>query len=76
MRYILNSPSDDQCSCYLWGTEADGIPIYYLDVNTKIKIVDNERGISGDYLVNKLTIPLTYNGTMNITATNVVKGIY
>ena len=52
------------------------IPIYYLDVNTKIKIVDNERGISGDYLVNKLTIPLTYNGTMNITATKVIKGIY
>ena len=24
VRYILNSPSDDQCSCYLWGTEADG----------------------------------------------------
>ena len=52
------------------------VPIYYLDVNTKIEIVDNERGINGDYLVSKLTVPLTYNGTMSITATKVVNTIY
>ena len=52
------------------------VPIYYLNVNTKIEIVDNERGINGDYLVNKLTVPLTYNGTMSITATKVVNTIY
>ena len=52
------------------------VPIYYLDVNTKIQIADNERGINGDYIVSKLTIPLAYNGTMSITATNVINGIY
>ena len=30
----------------------------------------------GEYLVSKLTIPLTYNGTMSITATNVIDNIY
>jgi len=39
------------------------IPIYYLEPNTKIHIKDK-----GDFIVNKLTIPLNYNGTMNITA--------
>lgn len=39
------------------------IPIYYLEPNTKIHIKDK-----GDFIVNKLTIPLSYNGTMNITA--------
>ena len=52
------------------------VPIYYLDVNTKIQVVDSTRGINGEYLVSKLTIPLTYNGTMSITATNVIDNIY
>ena len=45
------------------------IPIYYLQPNTKINIFDEETNISGDYIINKMTIPLTYNGTMSITAT-------
>ncbi len=53
-----------------------GKRIYYLDVNTKIQVVDSTRGINGEYLVSKLTIPLTYNGTMSITATNVIDNIY
>lgn len=52
------------------------VPIYYLDVNSKIQVVDNERGVNGEYLVSKLTIPLAYNGTMSITATNVIDNIY
>lgn len=52
------------------------VPIYYLDVNTKIQVVDSTRGINGEYLVSKLTIPLTYNGTMSITATNIIDNIY
>lgn len=45
------------------------IPIYYLEPNSKISINDEERNIHGDYIVDKLTIPLAYNGTMSITAT-------
>ena len=43
------------------------IPVYHLQPNTIVKIEGEE------YLVTKLTIPLTYNGTMNITATKIIK---
>ena len=39
------------------------IPIYHLEPNTKIHIKNH-----GDYIINKISVPLTYNGTMNITA--------
>ena len=45
------------------------VPIYYLQPNTRIRIEDEESGIRGDYIINRLSIPLTYNGTMNINAT-------
>lgn len=45
------------------------IPIYYLEPNTRIKIQDNLIHIDGEYIIEKITIPLTYNGMMQITAT-------
>jgi hypothetical protein len=45
------------------------IPIYYLDTNIRIYINDVDAGIEGEYIVSKISMPLTYNGTMNITAT-------
>ena len=45
------------------------IPIYYLQPNTRIYLQDKETNLDGDYIVSKFTIPLTYNGTMSITAT-------
>ena len=35
----------------------------------RIKVIDKNTNINGEYLVSKITLPLTYNGTMNITAT-------
>lgn len=52
------------------------IPIYYLEPNTIVYIKDSKSGIDGNYSISKLTIPLTYNGTMNITATKAVKRLY
>ena len=52
------------------------IPIYHLTPNTRIEIHDKESQIDGDYLISKLTIPLTYNGTMSITATKAVDTLY
>lgn len=56
------------------------IPIYYLEPNTRINIYDEETNINGDYVVSKITLPLTYNGTMSITATKaatqVKEGLY
>lgn len=45
------------------------IPIYYLDANTRIYISDVDAGIEGEYIISKISMPLSYNGTMNITAT-------
>lgn len=45
------------------------IPIYYLQPNTKIHVFDEKTHISGDYVIDKITIPLAHNGTMSITAT-------
>ena len=51
------------------------IPIYYLEPNKRIYVYDDKSGIEGDYLVSKITVPLTHNGTMSITATKVVDRI-
>ncbi len=49
------------------------IPVYYLDVNTRIYLYDEDTGLDGEYVVSKLTLPLAYNGTMSITATRVAE---
>ena len=51
------------------------IPIYYLEPNTRIYIHDDKTGLDGDYIASKITIPLTYNGTMSITATKAAENI-
>ena len=45
------------------------IPIYYLQPNTRVHITDQDTKLDGDYIVSKITIPLTHNGTMSLTAT-------
>ena len=44
------------------------LPIYYLEPNTRIYVHDDESQIDGEYIMTKFTLPLTYNGTMSITA--------
>jgi hypothetical protein len=51
------------------------IPIYYLEPNTRIYLEDNDTSLFGDYIVSKITIPLSYNGTMSITATKAAENI-
>lgn len=45
------------------------IPIYYLEPNTRIYLFDEKTGLNGDYIMSRISIPLSYNGTMSITAT-------
>lgn len=45
------------------------IPIYYLEPNTIITIEDNESQVHGEYIINKITLQLTHNGTMSLVAT-------
>lgn len=51
------------------------IPIYYLQPNQRIKLVDEETSLNGDFTINKITIPLTYNGTMTLSVTKVIESI-
>lgn len=53
----------------------NAVPVYYLQPNTRIHLYDEQSGLNGDYIVSKITIPLGYNGTMQITATKAAENI-
>ena len=44
------------------------VPIYFLDANTRISVKDDASNIYGDYIIKTLSVPLTPNGNMSITA--------
>lgn len=44
------------------------IPILHLEPNMRISIKDPETSVEGDFIINTLSIPLSANGTMNISA--------
>ena len=52
------------------------VPIYHIQPNTRIFIKDDASKIDGEYIVSKITIPLSYNGTMSITATKAPERLY
>lgn len=52
------------------------IPVYYLTPNTRIFVHDENSGLNGEYIVNKLTYNLAYNGTMSIQAVKAIDRIY
>ena len=51
------------------------IPIYYLDVNSRISVYDQKSGIHGDYIIKNISIPLNAGSTMNITATRALEKV-
>lgn len=52
------------------------IPIYYLDVNHKIKVKDLENNIEGQFLINSFNISLNYNGTMTLNTKEIIEPLY
>ena len=52
------------------------VPIYHLEPNTLVYIYNEENKINGKYQVNRITIPLNYNGMMSITATKIIEQVY
>lgn len=48
------------------------LPKYYLDVNQVIYIQDTKQGINGNYTISQISLPLAFNGTMSITASEVL----
>lgn len=56
--------------------QISGVPIYRLDANTRISVKDKNTGISGEYVISRISIPLGHNGTMSITASKAAELIY
>lgn len=50
----------------------NAIPVYYLEPNTRIEILDPETKINDEFIVEKISIPLSANGTMNINASKAI----
>ncbi len=49
----------------------EAVPMYNLDVNTVVTVSDSDTQISDKYFINNITIPLSPEGTMSITATKI-----
>ena len=64
-----------QYTSYCESISIQAIPIYYLDVNTRISVQDTQSNIFGDYFVNKITLPLDCSGLMNISAIRALERI-
>lgn len=51
------------------------VPLYHLEPNHHILVRDDKSKINGEYIVNKITIPLDFKKTMSITASRAVSSI-
>lgn len=58
--------------CYNTTVTITCLPKYYIEPNNIIRIEDKQSKINGNYQITQFTLPLAYNGTMSITATEVL----
>lgn len=49
--------------------QINSIPIFHLEPNMRISVYDEKTKINGEYIINKIVLPLNYNGQMQIMAT-------
>lgn len=61
--------------CYNTTISITCLPKYYIEPNNIIYIEDKDSQIAGNYQITQYSVPLTYNGTMSITATEVLTRI-
>ncbi len=61
--------------CYNISITINCVPKYYLEPNNLIYISDKKSNIQGDFVITQYTIPLNYNGTMTINATQALTRI-
>ena len=52
------------------------LPLYHLQPNNRIYIKDEKTQINGEYIISKLSLSLSYDGTMSITATKAPERLY
>lgn len=62
-----------QNTSYNESIQIQAIPIYHLEPNMRITVRDAESDIYGDYIINSISLPLTTNGTMTISATRALE---
>lgn len=62
-----------QYTSYNEGITLQVMPIYHLEPNTRISVLDSASGISGDYVINNMSIPLDINGIMSISCTRALE---
>lgn len=58
--------------CYNTAISLTCLPKYYIEPNNIIRVEDKDSNIYGNYQITQYSLPLTYNGTMSITATEVL----
>lgn len=58
--------------CYNTTISLTCLPKYYMEPNNIIRVEDRDSNIYGNYQITQYSLPLTYNGTMSITATEVL----
>lgn len=52
------------------------LPVYHLEPNTRIYVRDDTTRVNGEYIVTKITLPLSYKGTMSISANKAPERLY
>ena len=70
---------DEYLYQYSYCTETvsvSALPVYHLEPNIRVLIRDDNSHINGEYIINKITIPLDPKGSMNISAIKAVDRIY
>ena len=70
IRELLN-----EYTSYNESISIQAIPIYRLEPNTRIGVQDIESDIYGDYMISTISIPLSIEGTMSISATRALEKI-
>lgn len=58
--------------CYNTTISLTCLPKYYIEPNNIIRVEDKDSNIYGNYQITQYSLPLTYNGTMSIAATEVL----
>ncbi len=51
------------------------VPIFHLEPNTRVTIIDDQTGTDGDFIITNITIPLDVNGTESISAIRAMEKI-
>ena len=51
------------------------LPIYYFEPNTRITVEDADSGISGDYMIKSISLPLDANGMMTLSCSRALERI-